>query len=462
MRLSESRASLHARIIAFIAAILCGGALLLGLAAWQYAAVAARDAYDKLLIGGAIQVAENLFVQGGVLTLDPPAAAFATLSAYDLVFYRVTDPRGVVVAGYDDLVPDLPLEGIRSGVVLMDGTYQGQKVRIAAIGKRIADVPGGEWAQVVVAQTVNAREALALDLTTKALGLIGIMSLLALVAGAFSVRIALAPLTRIEREIAARRPDDLRPIQHTPPLEVRALITAIDAFMRRLSERMGLMQRFIADAAHQLRTPLAALDAQAEMLSAAPEDDPEAQIARLRKGVSDLGRLTSQLLDHAMIAHRAEMVPLQPLDLNALGRSVLSHAVPLSLEREVSIAFIPGDGPVEVMGDAISLREALANLIHNALTHGATTHLTVRVGRDRAGPGAWICVCDDGPGIPGPERARLLAPFETGGVETSGSGLGLAIASDVAKAHGGHVFFRDCGDGFCVGLALHGAPAPTV
>ncbi|OYX87547.1 MAG: hypothetical protein B7Y75_01930 [Azorhizobium sp. 35-67-5] len=354
------------------------------------------------------------------------------------------------------MAPDLPLEGIRSGVVLMDGVYQGQKVRIAAIGKRIADGPGDQWAEVVVAQTVNAREALAMDLTTKALGLIGIMSLLALVAGAFSVRIALAPLTRIEREIAARRPDDLRPIQHTPPLEVRALITAIDAFMRRLSERMSLMQRFIADAAHQLRTPLAALDAQAEMLSAAPDDDPQAQIARLRKGVSDLGRLTSQLLDHAMIAHRTEMVPFQPLELNGLAQSVLSHAVPLSLEREVSIAFVPGEGAVTVMGDAISLREALANLIHNALTHGATARLTVRVGQE--GEGAWVCVCDDGPGIPAEARMRLLAPFETGGVETSGSGLGLAIASDVAKAHGGRVFFLDAADGFCVGLALHGAP----
>ncbi|WP_341987464.1 sensor histidine kinase [Azorhizobium sp. AG788] len=458
MRLSESRASLHARIIAFIAAILCGGALLLGLAAWQYASVAARDAYDKLLIGGVIQVAENLFVQGGVVTLDPPAAAFATLSAYDLVFYRVTDPRGVVVAGYEDLAPDLPLAEMRSGVVLSDGVYQGQKVRIAAIGKQITAVPGGEWAEVVVAQTVRAREALAVDLTAKALGLIGVMSLLALVAGAFSVRIALAPLTRIEREIAARRPDDLRPIQHTPPLEVRALITAIDAFMRRLSERMSLMQRFIADAAHQLRTPLAALDAQAEMLSAAPEEDQAAQIARLRKGVSDLGRLTSQLLDHAMIAHRTEMIPFQMLDLNGLAQSVLSHAVPLSLEREVSIAFVPGAEAVLVMGDAISLREALSNLIHNALTHGATSRLTVRVGQD--GDGVFLAVCDDGPGIPATERERLLAPFETGAADTAGSGLGLAIASDVAKAHGGAVSFSTAAEGFCVRLTLQGGTPP--
>ena len=90
---------MRARLLIAIGAILTVGAIVLSLAAWQYAATAARDAYDRLLAGGAVQIAENIYMQGGVVTLDPPSAAFATLSAYDLVFYRVTDPRGVVVAG---------------------------------------------------------------------------------------------------------------------------------------------------------------------------------------------------------------------------------------------------------------------------------------------------------------------------------------------------------------------------
>jgi two-component system sensor histidine kinase TctE len=137
--------SLRARLLVAIGAILAVGALVLSFAAWQYAATAARDAYDKLLVGGAVQIAENVYLQGGVVTLDPPAAAFSTLSAYDLVFYRVTDPRGVVVAGYDDLAANIPAAALRKGVRLSDGTFRGQKVRIAAVARKIDGAPGDGW-----------------------------------------------------------------------------------------------------------------------------------------------------------------------------------------------------------------------------------------------------------------------------------------------------------------------------
>lgn len=447
-RLSELRSSLRARIIAIVGAILAVGAVVLSIAAWQYASLAARDAYDKLLIGGAVQIAENVYVQGGVVTLDPPAAAFATLSAYDLVFYRVTDPRGIVVAGYDDLLTGLPSEALRQGVVLRDGVYQGQPVRIAALAKRMEEAGGG-WTDIVLAQTLRAREALTFDLTAKALAIIAAMSLLGLVATALSLGLAFSPLTRIEAEIAHRRPDDLRPIQVSRPREVRALVGAIDDFMRRLDERIRMMQRFIADAAHQIRTPLAAIDAEVELLTdemAAPET-----MAHLRERITDLGRLTSQLLDHAMVLHRIDAARMQPTELNALAKSVLAQAVPLTLDREVSIAFVPHGADVVVQGDAISLREAIANLIHNGLVHGARTRLTVEV---EQGDGvAAVCVCDDGPGIPDTDQERLCAPFQRG-PQSSGSGLGLAIAGEVARAHGGELAFDRRGADFRVRLII--------
>lgn len=461
MRPRDLRVSLHARIIAFIAAILLTGALVLGFAAWQYARVAARDAYDKMLIGGVIQIAENLYVQGGVVTLDPPAAAFATLSAYDLVFYKVVDPRGLVIAGYDDLASGVPAADFRQGAVLVDGSFQGQPVRIATIGKRMDGPGAGGWSEIVLAQTLVARDVLAWDLTGKAVGIIAIMSFLALSAGAFSVRLALAPLIRIEREIAQRKPNDLRPIAVEPPIEVRALVGAIDQFMRRLSERMATMQRFIADAAHQIRTPLAALDAQMELLSG--QTDPAAQaeqLARARERSGELARLTNQLLGHAMIIHRAETAGFRSVELNALAKSVLAQAVPLSFEREVTVSFVPWEGDLTVPGDAISLREALANLIHNALTHGASTRLTVRVARDAEH--AAIMVCDDGPGIPPADQDRLVAPFQVGASHAPGSGLGLAIVADVAKAHGGTLSFAQDTEDFSARLSIRASEAPSV
>lgn len=448
--LRDLRLSLRFRIIAVLSAVLAVGAVILGFAAWDSASVAARQAYDRMLSAGTIQFAENIYVQGGVLTLDPPAAAIATLSAFDLVFYKIVDPRGMVVAGYEDVPSTADARRIRAGVVLEDGLYQGQAVRIATVARQINDPHAGGWATIIVAQTIEARQALARDLTLKALVVITIMSLLALLATGYAVRFALKPLTRIELEIMARRPDDLRPITVEAPLEIRNLVQAIDGFMRRLSERMAIMQRFIADAAHQIRTPLAALDAQIEILAHAPEGQRSGALARIRERSSELGRLTGQLLDHAMVIHRADTARMTPIDLNALTKAVLATAVPLSLSREVDIAFLPADPAPMIKGDAVSLREAIGNLIDNALTHGAHTQMTVRVGVDETT--VWVELGDDGDGFSRPAM-QLVAPFEKG-ARSSGSGLGLAIAAEVARAHQGHLSFARHGKMTLVRLIL--------
>ncbi|MEZ2406152.1 two-component system sensor histidine kinase TctE [Bosea sp. OAE752] len=434
--MSDLRLSLRFRIIAVLTAVLAAGAVVLGAAAWHSSSLAAQQAYDRLLRGGAVQIAENVYVQGGVVTVEPPVSTIATLADYDLVFYKVVDPRGIVVAGYEDLVSDADPVETRAGVVLEDGTYQGQPVRIATLARQI-DMPGtNNWSTIVVAQTTDARRALARDLTLKALGVIAVMSVLALLAAAYAVTLALKPLTRIEREIASRRPDDLRPIEAEPPLEIRNLVQAIDDFMRRLSERMAIMQRFIADAAHQIRTPLAALDAQVEILIGTPASRRKADtVKRIHERTAELGRLTGQLLDHAMVIHRKDVAVAAAVDLNQLAKGVLAKAVPLSLPREVDIAFVPAEQAPIVSGDAVSLREALSNLIDNALRHGARSRLVVTVGAD--GDAAWIEVADDGDGFAAP-LAEFTRPFAKG-PESSGSGLGLSIAAEVAMAHKGEL-----------------------
>lgn len=436
MRLSELRLSLRVRIVAVLTAVLAAGAIVLGFAAWHSASLAARQAYDRLLSGGAVQIAENVYVQGGVVTLDPPVSAIATLAAYDLVFYKVVDPRGVVVAGYDDLASDADPVEIRAGVVLEDGIYQGQPVRIASLARQL-ELPGtNNWTTIVVAQTTEARRALARDLTLKAVGVIVAMSILALWATAYAVRLALKPLTRIEREIASRRPDDLRPIAAEPPVEIRNLVQAIDGFMHRLSERMAIMQRFIADAAHQIRTPLAALDAQVEILIGTPASRRKVDtVKRIHERTAELGRLIGQLLDHAMVIHRKDAAATAPVDLNDLAKAVLAKAVPLSLPREIDIAFLPAEASPIVTGDAVSLREALSNLIDNALQHGARNRLLVTVGAQDTK--AWIEVADDGDGFSA-SPAELIRPFVKG-TSSRGSGLGLAIAAEVAMVHEGEL-----------------------
>jgi len=185
--LTDLRLSLRVRIIVVLSAVLSVGAIVLGFAAWHSASLAAEQAYDRLLSGGVVQIAENVYVQGGVVTLDPPVSAIATLAAYDFVFYKVVDPRGVVVAGYEDLISKADTAEVRTRVVLENGSYQGQPVRVATLAKRIEDPTVEGWATIVLAQTMEARQALARDLTLKALGVIAVMSALALLATGFAI-----------------------------------------------------------------------------------------------------------------------------------------------------------------------------------------------------------------------------------------------------------------------------------
>lgn len=251
---------------------------------------------------------------------------------------------------------------------------------------------------------------------------------------------------QIEHEIQARDPDDLSPIHAQPPIEIRNLVQSIDDFMRRLSERIMLFQRFIGDAAHQMRTPLAALDAQVEILShAKSKTDISQAISRVKERNNELGRLTSQLLDHAMILHRIESSQLEPVDINELVKLVMSKAVPLSMSREIDISFKPVGPPVVINIDTISLREAVSNLIDNALVHGAKTKLEVEI--QALQEGVAIVIRDDGYGF-SDDAARMLSPFEKG-QNSRGSGLGLTIAHEVAKAHDGGIKFQRK-DGFTI------------
>ncbi|MGV1768365.1 sensor histidine kinase [Rhizobium rhizogenes] len=443
--------SIRVRILGLVAGVLGGGAVILGCLAYFAANTAAEEAYDRLLGNGAVQFAENVFVQGGVVTLDPPASAISGLAAYDLIFYRVVDPRGIVVAGNEDLSSKAPPRDTQKELVFEDGVYADEPVRMATISKEIENPAVSGWAEITVAQTIHARTALARRLTYEALGVIAVMFLLAVSATTLSLRFALKPLIEIEQEIQSRDPDDLSPIHAEPPVEIRNLVQSIDEFMRRLSGRMAMFQRFIGDAAHQMRTPLAALDAQVEMLSYARSDAAiNEAIARIRERNNELGRLTGQLLDHAMILHRSDLSRIDPVDINELVRLVMSKVVPLSMSREIEISFTPASPEIVLSIDPVSVREAISNLINNALAHGATSRLEVEVKPLATGVG--IIIRDDGDGFEANPQS-LLAPFEKG-PRSRGSGLGLTIASEVAKAHNGSLHFRRENDFTVVQLTL--------
>lgn len=448
------RKTLFGRTLLFIALVVISGAITLACVARYYAGVAAEKAYDQLLSGAAIQVAENLYAQGGVLALSPPLAAFSTLSDYDLVYYKVADSRGVVIAGYSDLAARSSAASAEHGPTFENGTYQNQRVRIATIARYMPNTTVPGWAIVRIAQTVHARQKLTDAMTLKVWMLILIMSILAIGASGLAIKRGLRPLAYIEQIIVQRDPSDLRPLAVRTPTEIDAIIGAINILMLRLSSRLGIMQRFIADAAHQIRTPLAGLDAQIELLSA--ELDPQRRserIATLRSSCADVGRLTGQLLNHAMVIHRSEVVSLQPVELNGLAREVLGRTIPMAGDKDTSVSFQSDAPHVYISGDSVSLQEAISNVIHNALLHGRADEIRVTV---TSGAGnVVLSVIDNGAGIAPKDWGRALEPFVRLDGLHSGSGLGLAIVSEVMRAHGGRVSFEfPSSGGFSVNLTF--------
>lgn len=457
--------SLHARVAVLLMLVLGSVGACFAVAGWYYAWVTAGSAHDTLLRYGASQIAENTYQQGVMVAVEPPISVLASLSAMDRVAYKVVDPRGVVVAGSPDLAlgPMTPREQalLRQGRVLVeDGAWRGEPVRIAVTTRRL----GEGWALVAVAQTLHARTALARDIAGKAILGVLLLTGLALLATLLAIKHVLAPLERVQDALRERDPRDLSPLAVAAPPEIAALVGAIDGFMARLDRRIGMMQRMIGDAAHQLRTPLAGLASQVDLLSV--EGDPARRATQLRRiaaRTEQLGRLVGQLFNHAMVTHRPDVVPPEPVDLVALARRILldlpvdgggAAAPVLSLDA-------PGE-PVVVPGDSISLREAVANLVNNALQHGAASRLEVRIFRQDGD--AVLEVVDDGPGIPPALWARVREPFHPRGEGRGGAGLGLAIADEVVRAHGGSLRFRsDSVDGFAVILTLPGIgahPAP--
>ncbi|WP_019939168.1 sensor histidine kinase [Bordetella sp. FB-8] len=437
--------TLFGRTLLFITLIVVSGGAALAVIARYYAGVASENAYDQLLAGAAIDVAESLYVQGGVLALDPPVAALSTLSRYDLVYYKVIDSRGVLVAGYGDLPGSQGgLVAARQGAVFANAAYQHRRIRTVTIARYMPEQRKPGWAVVTVAQTTRARQQLTRDMSVKVWTLILLMSLLAIGASGLAIRRGLRPLAQIETIIAGRDPADLKPVTVHTPREISAIIAAINGLIGRLADRMTAMQRFIADAAHQMRTPLARLDAQIELLGGEIDRarDP-AHLDALRRTCSDVGRLTGQLLNHAMVTHRTQAVGLESLELTGLVKEVLGRTIPLADKRDVQVAFQSDAPHVYIAGDPISLQEALSNVLHNALLHGNADEISVKIAR--TDESVVLTVSDNGPGIPREHWEAVLRPFERLGQNCAerrtGSGLGLAIVQEVMKAHGGQIGF---------------------
>jgi two-component system sensor histidine kinase TctE len=428
------RALLLQLLLPPIAAMLAAGAY----AAYRVAAEPGASAYDQSLLNTAVALGERIRVQDGRIGFDLPTVAdrLVRTDRYDEIFYVVRGPEGERIAG-DVGVPPPPAGAQHAdGVMAFDGDYEGKPVRIVAVW-----VPCGERSCTVsMAETTNKRENLAREILASSVLPQALLAAVTLGLVWFGVARGLRPLQDLSRDIGGRSPHDLRPLDPgRSPAEVRPLVESINHLLGEVAEANRNQQRFLANAAHQLRTPLAGLRAHAELALAQPV--PEACRAQLEQVLGASVR-TARLANQLLALARAEAGVSDPAgparaDLRQVIETAADEWVHRALERDIDLGFELAAAPVR--GEPVLLREALANLVHNALEYTpAGGRVTVRT---RAGAReVRVEVEDDGPGIPPAERQRVLERFyRAPGTAGAGSGLGLAIVSEIASAHGARV-----------------------
>lgn len=438
--------SLYVRLVTRVGAVLAVSAAALLIAIWISTQLAANQAYDRILSGSALQIAENTWYENGAVNVDVPLAALSMLGTGDHAIYAVFDPQGRVIAGDGEFRPEIPWSALEQGPLLRDGEYLGTPVRMAIIGRRMPVDGPHPWAVIVLAQTNNARTSFAQSLGSKALVVIVAMSVLTLVAAMFTLYQALAPLKRIEAAIRERDLNDLSPLALTVPAETHALVSAINAFMQRLAVHRATMRRVIGDAAHQLRTPVTALLSQMELLETQSDEDKRRRhLDQLRERTRQLGALVNQLINHAMVQHRNDSSLQQPVDLGELVRAQMTEELSNRERTPHDLALdVPGT-PCLVRGDAVILAEAVKNILGNALQYGAPGLLHVRL--EARHERYELSFVDDGAGIPAADWERLRKPFSPRGEGRMGASLGLSIVEEVMRAHAGGMRFEHTPEG---------------
>ncbi len=418
-----------------IAALLVVGALV----AYNTSIEPATLAYDQGLIDAGISLGTYIRVSDeGRLRLELPTAVDQVLrrDSYDSVFYRVLGPAGEMIAG-DDGLPEPPANG-ELGVVAYDAAYKGEKVRAVALPAQC----GASICRVLVAETTVKRRRMARDILVSTLLPEILLAFATLVIVWFGVKRGLGPLARLSDEIKARSPGDLRSIDASgTPDEARPLVAALNGLLEELSQASRNQQRFLANAAHQLRTPLAGLQAHTELALAKPLPEPvRAELEQVHQATIRTARLANQLLALAR-AEPGARGDAQPVNLKSLVEAEADAWVHQALARDVDLGFELD--AVSVQGNAFLLREALANLVHNAIEYSNRGgRVTVRTGTRQGQP--FLEVEDDGPGIPSTERERVLDRFyRVPGTPGTGSGLGLAIVREIAVGHGANIMITD-------------------
>lgn len=447
--------SIQKTIFGLAVLLLLLASIVLSLISYQQAHRAAERTFDRLLVGSTLTIANAIQIEAGELQVELPFAAMAMLAQQERIFYTIRSSEQLI-SGYDDLALSEPLAQ-SSTPSFTTLTYKGSRVRVATVGRFVSGPKiGSGWITIRVAETLGTRNSLTHQLFTQSLLPLALLIGLALLLVWYSIRHAFSPLSQLESAIARRSPTNLEPIQTQVPQEIQGLMITLNEFIKRLRHALSTTQHLVAEAAHQIRTPLALLQAQAE--DALDETDPQQQrqdLEQIHRHTMELSQLVHQLLMHATITHRQGSTEAQLISIGSLIDSSTQRLHAQSKNR-LRIHITPTAQSKQVQGDQIALREMLRNVIENALLYSDDfVELWAYINYEK---NIVIDIQDRGPGIEDKEKKKVLQRFYRGASAQKkvGSGLGLAIARHVAQHHQGQLLLlnRRSGSGLTVRIML--------
>jgi two-component system sensor histidine kinase TctE len=398
------------------------------------------EAYDLDLGDIARALVPQLHLRDGRLSLDLTELADTVLRAdsSDQIFYVVRDAKGTVIAG--DPALQMPPVVHDDMPYFWNATRNGVPIRASSLHAMVSGYP----VTVIAAETTRKRERAARDAILSAIVPVMLLMVAGVIAILLGVRRGLGPVDRVRNELEGRTLADLRPLDETDMVEeLKPLVHGLNSMLAGLQQAQATQARFIANAAHQLRTPIAGLVTQLNLARTSHEGS-ESHVAHAYESATRLARLAQQLLSLAAADPLSNPVTGdEPGDLAEVVKGRADPWLRDAMARNVELEFELAPAPFH--GNALLVGELASNLVDNALRYGAAN---VKVATRRSAAGSVLEITDDGPGIPLTERERIFTRFHRLDSEsTQGSGLGLAIVSEIAQRHRAHVEVNDAPGG---------------
>jgi len=428
---------------------------------WLVAQNIAGKPFDRALEYNVRAMAQLITVRHSQahFVLPRPARELLRADDSDTVYYQVIGPDGRFLGGERGLPPPPGVARvILDEVQIRDDVVKGFDVKVAYTWVRLpglGDVP----ALVQVAETLEKRSILATEIVKGVMLPQFVILPLAVLLVWLALVQAIKPLHQLEDRIRARKPDDLSPIDtQAVPLEVAPLVDSVNDLLMRLTESIATQKRFLADAAHQLKTPLAGLRMQADLaqMEGASAEDLKQSLRQIGRASVRATHSVNQLLALARAESSSAVMQHTECDLAELCMSVVRDCVPRALDQHIDLGYEgtqPGAPGGTVLGNATLLKEMMRNLVDNAINYTPSSLenpgiITARVLTDPFGRTLVLQVEDSGPGVPEAERELIFQPFYRAlGTEADGSGLGLPIVLEIAQQHGASVSLEDARPG---------------